>query len=382
MILGCLAVLTFAILYWKVLGPARRPAALLLFGLVLYGTLAASWVLDLMLVLAVALVLRFRNDPLGRGAAIGLALLVLALNKYGALPSFQVVGLSYVAFRLISLCRAVGKHSLDAPPILTALFYALFPPTFLSGPIEPYERLEKWQVPATLSQSELFSSLFRIALGLVKKLLLAAPLGAFAESSFGPALPADALWPGLLAYSLFVYLDFSAYSDLAIGGARLFGYSIGENFDWPYLASNIGDFWKRWHISLSEFLRDHVFIPLSGRALLIRPLARSPLTVGVAASIITMTLCGLWHGDRSSLALWGLGHGVLLAVHQLYRQKVVGRLPARRRMKLLSQPFYRAAATVLTFACVTLLWVPFRFPLSESGIVYGRLFSVLFHSMK
>jgi D-alanyl-lipoteichoic acid acyltransferase DltB (MBOAT superfamily) len=92
-----------------------------------------------------------------------------------------------------------------------------------------------------------------------------------------------------------------------------------------------------------------------------------------------MTLCGLWHGDRLSFAVWGLGHGALLACHQLHRQKVLARLPARKRMKLLSQPVYRGGATVLTFLCVSLLWVPFRFDLDQSVAVYGRLFSVFFH---
>lgn len=381
MITGTLAVLLFAIVYWKVLPKPWRPASLFLAGMALYRAMAGSLAADLGLVVLVVLIMGATPGPGRAVAGSALAVAALALNKYGGLPSFQVVGLSYVSFRLISLCHQFEKRRQPPPSLAGALFYALFPPTFLSGPIEPYERFREARVLARLSRTELFVSLFRIATGLAKKLILAEPLRGFADGAFNPVSPAATLWAGLAAYSLFVYLDFSAYSDLAIGGARLFGYPIGENFNWPYLSASISDFWKRWHISLSEFLRDHIFIPLSGRALRMGSLARSPVLVGAMASLITMTLCGMWHGDRLSFAIWGLGHGILLATHQLYRQKLVSRLPARRRMKLLSHPAYRLSAVALTLLCVTLLWVPFRFPLEDSARVYLRLFSVFFHSM-
>ncbi len=379
MIAGTLAVLVFAVLYWKIVPPVYRAASLLLFGLALYGTMAASVAINFALVLAVLLTLRFVPGPFRITVAIGLALLGLLLNKYAHLPAFQVVGLSYVSFRLILLCRAASKAA-DPLPVGKALEYALFPPTFLSGPIEPYARFAKGVVPETLSRTELFASLLRIATGLAKKLALVEPLRAFSDTNFNRTAPSAELWAGLLAYSLFLYLDFSAYSDLAIGASRLFGYSIGENFNWPYLSTSISEFWTRWHISLSQFLRDQVFMPLSGRALNVKWLAERPLLTGSLASLATMTLCGMWHGDRLSFALWGLGHGVFLAAHQFHRQKLLTLLPARKRMKLQSQPAYRAGAILVTFLGVTLLWVPFRFTLTDSVEVYGRLFSVFFQS--
>ena len=380
MITGTVAVLAFSIFYWKIVPGTYRAMSLLIFGLALYWTLAASVAINVGLVLAVLLALRLAPGSRGTGLAISLALLGLLLNKYARVPAFQVVGLSYVSFRLISLCRSAHKR--PAPSPTKALHYALFPPTFLSGPIEPYERFEKGIVPEALSRSELFASLLRIATGLAKKLLVAEPLRVFSDASFSTAGAGAPLWAGLIAYSLFLYVDFSAYSDLAIGGARLFGYTIGENFNWPYLSASISEFWTRWHMSLSQFLRDHVFMPLSGRALKVKGLAERPLLTGCVASLATMTLCGMWHGDRLSFALWGLGHGILLSAHQFHRQKLLTRLPARKRMKLLSQPVYRAGATLVTFLCVTLLWVPFRFTLTDSLAVYGRLFSVFFHSAR
>jgi len=379
LITGALAVLVFAILYWKVVPARYRASSLLAFGFALYWTLASSLAINLALVLVVLLILRFGGERFRTTAGIAAALSGLLLNKYAGLPAFQVVGLSYVSFRLILLCRAGSKHA-DRPGVTSAIEYALFPPTFLSGPIEPYERFVKNVVPPALSRGELFASLLRIAIGLGKKLMLVQPLRSLSDASFTTTAPPAALWAGLLAYSLFVYLDFSAYSDLAIGGARLFGYSIGENFNWPYLSASISEFWTRWHISLSQFLRDQVFMPLSARALNVKALSERPLLTGSLASLTTMLLCGAWHGDRLSFAIWGLGHGVLLVAHQCHRQKILARLPARRRMKLQSQPVYRAGATLATFLCVSLLWVPFRFNLTDSLAVYGRLFSVFFHS--
>lgn len=379
MIAGTLAVLVFAVLYWKAVPPAYRGACLLLFGLALYGTMAASIAINVALVLAVLLTLRFVTGPFRNTLAISLAILALLLNKYAHLPAFQVVGLSYVSFRLILLCRAASRAA-DPPAVGKALEYTLFPPTFLSGPIEPCERFSKGVVPQTLSRTELFASLLRIATGLGKKLVLVEPLGVFADANFSRTAPGADLWAGLVAYSLFLYLDFSAYSDLAIGASRLFGYSIGENFNWPYLSASISEFWTRWHISLSQFLRDQVFIPLSARALNIKSLSERPLLTASLASLTTMTLCGMWHGDRLSFALWGLGHGIFLAAHQFHRQKLLTLLPARKRMKLQSQPLYRAGAILGTFLCVSLLWVPFRFTVTDSVEVYGKLFSVFFQS--
>jgi alginate O-acetyltransferase complex protein AlgI len=379
LITSTFAILVFALLYWKVVPPRHRAASLLLFGLALYWTMASSLAINAALVIAVLLVLGSGGARTRAPVGISLALLCLLFEKYAGAPAFKVAGLSYVVFRLVLLCRFAAKHG-HPPGLRGGIEYALFPPTFLSGPIEPYERFSKNVIPQGLNRRELFASLLRITAGLLKKLVLAEPLRGLSDASFSINGSPATLWAGLLEYSLFVYLDFSAYSDLAIGGARLFGYSIGENFNWPYLSASITEFWTRWHISLSQFLRDQVFMPLSARALNLRALAERPLLAGSLASFVTMTLCGLWHGDRLTFALWGMGHGLLLGLHQFHRQKVLSFLPARKRMKLTQQPVYRAGATLVTFLCVTLLWVPFRFDLDQSLAVYGRLFSVFFHS--
>lgn len=380
MIFGAIIVLVFALLYWTVLPARFRPAALLLLGLALFQAFASSIAVNLFLILAIAVVIQKAPRSSSHSLVATLAILLLALNKYADVPVFQVVGLSYVSFRLISLSRDVQRGKSARPTLGQTIFYALFPPTFLSGPIEPYGRFKNVWTPGGLSRRDLFASLSRMASGLAKKLLLVEPLRVFAEEHFATTQPGSALWMGLLAYSLLVYLDFSAYSDLAIGIARLFGYTIGENFNWPYFSASISEFWTRWHISLSQFLRDHVFLPLSSRALKIHALAQSPGLAAGGASLITMVLCGMWHGNRLSFVVWGLGHGLLIGAHQIHRQQVMNRFPARKRMKIQNHAAYRAVATLLTFSCVTLLWVPFRFGLSESALVYGRLFSAFFHS--
>src|SRR5262249_30575694 len=188
-----------------------------------------------------------------------------------------------------------------------------------------------------------------------------------AERGFAdPSGGASGAWLALLCYSLYVYLDFSAYCDLALGVARLFGYRLSENFRWPYLSADIGEFWRRWHITLSLWLRDYVYLPLSVTLAVSQRLRRRPLLIGSASAVARMVACGLWHGNTPSLALWGFGHGVLLAGHQVYRQRVLGRLPAKRRKLLAANPLYRSAATAVTFFFVTLLWVFFRFPLGDS----------------
>lgn len=381
-----LATCVFLLLYWTVV-PAqfRRPA----FAVVSLATLV--WHFPLSVAMGAVITLVVHSLLAGRtvrvGAAILVALVALAAHKYLSLDlswlswvpeslrgevsgdDLRLVGLSYAVFRLIHVAAEVRRGGLPPGGAVQLLEYALFPPSFLSGPIERYEDFRNGIDTSSLDLDAGFWGARRVLSGLAKKLFLVQPLQAFADPAFADpaAVGPGALWVSLFAYSLVVYLDFSAYCDIALGVARLFGFRLSENFRWPYLATDIAEFWKTWHITLSSWLRDYVYLPASLRLARLEWLRSRPLLVGTAASLLTMLVCGLWHGNGASFLLWGLGHGVMLAGHQAYRQQVVGRLRARQRKALAANLAYRFACTVLTFATVSLLWPLFR--LDPAGAV-------------
>jgi D-alanyl-lipoteichoic acid acyltransferase DltB (MBOAT superfamily) len=234
-----------------------------------------------------------------------------------------------------------------APPRLLshAAFVAFFP-HLIAGPlVRPREVIPQLEATdlATPRAANLTAGLTIFLLGLAKKLVLADPFGRFADTGFDAAARGEALtlfeaWYALLAYALQIYFDFSGYSDMAIGLARMLNVRFPLNFDSPYQARTIADFWRRWHITLGQFLRDYVYIPLGG--------SRSGLGRQVGALLVTMLLCGLWHGAAWRFVLWGAVHGVLLVIHAVWRR--------------LGPPLPAALAHALTLVCVILAWVPFR----------------------
>jgi alginate O-acetyltransferase complex protein AlgI len=240
------------------------------------------------------------------------------------------------------------------------LLFALFFPTLLAGPIK---RFQSFGPPApSPTEEDLAAGLSRILQGLLKKLLLADTLATVALRLQQPELVSPlGLWLGTYAYAGQIYLDFSGYSDLAIGTALLFGYRVPENFDWPYIATSLQDFWRRWHISLSSWIRDYLFIPLGGSR-------RSRLRVALNL-LLVMALCGLWHGPAWHFVAWGLWHGAGLGLSRLWRQ----RFPAAEHPGLL----LRTLHWLLTFHFVCIGWVLFAAPsLRAAGIALARMFLV------
>jgi alginate O-acetyltransferase complex protein AlgI len=159
----------------------------------------------------------------------------------------------------------------------------------------------------------------------------------------------SAVWLAVLAYALQIYCDFSGYTDMALGSAHLLGYKLARNFDMPYASVNISEFWRRWHISLSSWLRDYLFIPLGG--------SRGTPWQTNRNLLITMTLGGLWHGANWTFVVWGILHGGLLIVHRWFREYAITR---PRWNAALATPLGAALRITMTFFTVSLAWVFFR----------------------
>jgi alginate O-acetyltransferase complex protein AlgI len=374
--LGLLA-LVFLGLYWTIVPVAWRRATAMGAGLLAVGW---HWPGPVALVGGLTLVtyalLAALEGAARAFAPVALCLAVLFASKFAGLPAWPVVGLSYAVFRLIhvSIDTAAGRFALPGPGPFVE--YALFPPAFLNGPIERCDAFLAGARPSKIDLDQAFFGVRRILFGLAKKVCLSAPLSLRAEEVFGrfPRIDAGEAWLALLEYSLFVYVDFSAYCDVALGLARLLGYRLSENFSWPYFASDIAEFWRRWHITLSQWLRDYLFLPLSTAFHRVPFLRRRPQVASSVAAIWTMLACGLWHGAGASFALWGLGHGVLLVGHQVYRHRLRRHLSGSGRRALAESRLYVAACRALTFLSVTLLWVFFRWPPARAGRYLAILF--------
>ena len=229
------------------------------------------------------------------------------------------IGISFFTFHALSYVIDIYRR--EAPPqknpLHIALYLALFP-QLIAGPIIRYHDVAEQLVRRTVTRAGFAYGIRRFVLGLGKKMLIANVCAAAADSVFGGSgglvgVPGAQLTPALAwlaigAYTLQIYFDFSGYSDMAIGLAHLFGIRFRENFDYPYVARSITEFWRRWHISLSTWFRDYLYIPLGGNR---RGSARTYLNL-----MIVFTLCGLWHGASETFLVWGLYHGAFLVLER------------------------------------------------------------------
>jgi len=284
------------------------------------------------------------------GVAADLALLgwfkyagfFFGVNRGAVLP----LGISFFTFQQISfLADSYRGNQGRTVPLGYGTFVAFFP-HLIAGPIVRAREIVPQLVRpglALLRQDEIAAGMTIFLLGLAKKLVLADTFAQFSNVGFdaasnGAALTFFEAWYAVLAYALQIYFDFSGYSDMAIGLARMFNIRFPLNFDSPYQALSISDFWRRWHITLGAFLRDYVYIPLGGNR---RGEVRRLLNL-----MVTMLLGGLWHGAAWSFVLWGGLHGAYLVVHALWQRTGVA-LP-------------RALAWAITLLAVIVAWVPFR----------------------
>jgi alginate O-acetyltransferase complex protein AlgI len=279
-----------------------------------------------------------------------------ALGADVALPALRVLaplGISFYTFEAISYVVDVYRGRIRAERDLAAfLLFILFFPHLMAGPIvragdflPQVARHKRWSWLRLQAGAQLF------LLGLFKKLAIADRMALFADPVFADpgGYRRGAVWIAVFAYALQIYADFSGYSDMALGFAHLLGYKLAPNFRTPYLAPNIAEFWRRWHVSLSGWLRDYLFIPLGGSLGLGWQTVRNLMA--------TMTLGGLWHGASWTFVAWGVLHGLLLVLHRAFRAGCAGRPRLERALR--SGPG-TAARVGCTFLCVCLGWVFFR----------------------
>lgn len=262
-------------------------------------------------------------------AAIAANLAVLAFFKYWAflagnlaaltgasLPEMTIIlpiGISFFTFEIISYLVDAGWHGAPRYPLRRFLLFVAFFPRLIAGPIvRHHEILPQFDLdPLRDGLAErLGKGATLLVIGLAKKVLIADKLAPLADTAFGEATSGTIAfanaWSGALAFTFQLFLDFSAYSEMAIGIALMLGLRLPENFNAPYVATDIRDFWRRWHMTLSRYLRDYVYIPMGG--------SRAGWMRFLIATIVTMGLCGLWHGAGWTFVVWGLLHGVGLIV--------------------------------------------------------------------
>lgn len=243
-------------------------------------------------------------------------------------PTHLPLGISFFTFQAISLLIDIRRGDAAAPKsVLDTGLYIAFFPQLIAGPIVRFKSICE-QIKSRRHDLEKFSAGAMVfTLGLAQKTLLANSFAPIADAAFdlpeGAGLSAAAAWTGLLAYSLQIYFDFAGYSNMAIGMGRMFGFELPRNFDYPYTAQSVTEFWRRWHMTLSQWFRDYLYIPLGGN--------RGPRWRTYANLWIVFLLCGLWHGASVNFVLWGAWHGAFLCLERAILEKRLNAAPALLR---------------------------------------------------
>lgn len=298
------------------------------------------------------------------------------------------IGISFYTFQSISYLVDIYKEKIQRPSYSDYLMYMSFFPHLVAGPIvRARDFLPQLKQTVTITKAHLDEAMFLITKGLVKKAIIADFVAQYSDAVFAQpeGFSGTENLIASLCYTLQIFCDFSGYTDMAIGVALMLGFRLGLNFDSPYKALNITDFWRRWHISLSSWLRDYIYIPLGGN--------RKGFPLQLLFLMLTMLIGGFWHGASWKFVFWGAGHGLLLILHKLFTQlwpagnevrpsRVAEQhqskdwtdiaKPRRPAWQLALNPLFWG----ITFAAVSLLWVPFRAEtMGQAWTMYQRIFS-------
>jgi D-alanyl-lipoteichoic acid acyltransferase DltB (MBOAT superfamily) len=381
----CAVAIACALMIPLVGGSVRRVA----FALVNLAFLGYYLRADLVAVLVGLLLIYFLLRLVGAGILPGLLLVagaaaVLTLFLAHKLPGFgreigvlryksllTTIGFSYVALRLLEVGRAVGEGR-HRPPDLTALIAYVLPFHMLSaGPIQSYDEfVTQPDTPPATGPAAALRAAERIISGMFKKFVLANALEAAFLTTFHARGPYFFL--EVQINYIWLYLDFSAYSDIAVGIGSLIGVATPENFNRPYLARNSIDYWERWHISLSQWIRRNIFIPVQ-LAMMRRTGGLYPLLIASFAFAVSFLLCGLWHNIGLNWLAWGAYHALGLIACNLYRHYLIRVMGRKGYNRYMANPWIRAAATVLTFEYIAFSLVLVTYPWSLFDLVGNPL---------
>ena len=365
--------------YFVLPGVRARNCVLLLFSLVFYAWGEPVYVLLMLLSILLNYLAGLGMERFPRRKK-PLLLLALAFNlgaigyfKYAGfflasvsslfalrLPALRIalpIGISFYTFQILSYVIDVyrGRTAAQKNLLSLATYITMFP-QLVAGPIVRYETVRDELSARKVSLDDFTEGLSRFFFGLGKKVLIANQMARAADAVFDAGVvPSSAvIWIGALCYAMQIYFDFSGYSDMAIGMGRMFGFHFSENFDHPYIADSVTDFWRRWHISLSSWFREYVYIPLGGN--------RCSAPRQILNMLTVWLLTGLWHGASWNFVLWGLYYGVLLILEKHALRQVLPRVP-------------KTVRRIVTFLLALIGWVIFRV---DDMSVLGRFLSGLF----
>ena len=268
----------------------------------------------------------------------------IAHGNFGLKEVVLPIGISFFTFQAMSYVIDVylGKVACQKNFLLLALYVSLFP-QLIAGPIVKYQEIERQLEKREESLDNFVIGIKRFVYGLAKKVIVANACGKVAEAVFGAeiaVLGTGVAWLGLLCYTIQIYFDFSGYSDMAIGLGRMFGFTFNENFNYPYTSLSITEFWRRWHVSLSSWFKEYVYIPLGGN--------RQGKWRTLLNLFIVFLLTGIWHGANYTFILWGVFYGVIIVLERLFFKNWLD----KNKVKPLNWLY--------TMLVVMLLWVFFR----------------------
>ena len=371
------------ILYFPIKNIKYRNIILLIFSLIFYSWGEPKYIFLMLLTVLIAymfglLIDKYRNDKKKSKLFLVISVILILLNlfifKYldfsigiinsvfktniGITKLVLPIGISFYTFQILSYVIDLywGKVGVQKN-YFRLLLYVSFFPQLIAGPIVRYETVEKEISDRKTTLDGFISGFKRFIWGLAKKVIIANNVAIFCDyvynnySSYG----SNILWVAAVCYTLQIYFDFSGYSDMSIGLGKMFGFNFLENFNYPYIATSITDFWRRWHISLSSFFRDYVYIPLGGN--------RVSKIKFIRNIFIVWLLTGIWHGASYNFILWGLYYAILLLFEKMVTGKYIEKLP--KVLKILYSLFF-----------ITLGWVIFRVEnINDLILVIKKMFS-------
>lgn len=385
---------TVFVLFWLVPHRLRVPLLLVasyifymswrpIYGLLIFGLTLGNFLLVPMIAKAEAV----KHKKVWLGVVVAANLITLAIFKYAYFgigcvksglnmfgmdwrePHLHIIlplGISFFVFEFIHYAVEVYRGKPLVKKFMDFALFASFFPTQIAGPIKRYmDFIPQLDIPAKFKWEYIDEGMHLILMGLCKKVLIADNMALVVQAGFThPEKFASLdLWMITYAFAFQIFFDFAGYTDIARGSALLFGYKVPINFNLPYLAANVADFWHRWHISLSTWLRDYLFIPLGG--------SRGGNLLTCRNLFITMALGGLWHGAASHYLAWGVYQGVALIVHREY-VAFLKRVGVYER--LVQSKIYHVVSVIFTFHVVCIGWVFFRAETETSAMqIIGKL---------